>query len=88
MNISEEGIQITRRFFAAVERLKQMKRIRGLQTFTREHGINRWNMVTLREDPGNRVLKPEWICYLVKDYGVSAEWIITGKGEMFNQKIK
>lgn len=84
MNISEEGIQITRRFFAAVERLKQMKRIRGLQTFTREHGINRWNMVTLREDPENRVLKPEWICYLVKDYGVSAEWIITGKGEMFN----
>lgn len=86
MNISPEGIMITERFFQAISELKSMKKIRGLQTFTRGHGINRWNLNSVKSSPSTRVLKPEWICFLVKDYGVSAEWIITGKGEMFNKK--
>lgn len=82
MNVSKEGIAVTKRFFEAVDMLKAQKRIRGLQTFTRTYGINRWNMCTVKSKPDVSVLKPEWIVYLVRDYNISAEWILLGKGEM------
>ena len=86
MKISEEGIAITKRFFEAIDMLSSQKRIRGLQTFTREYGLNYWNIQTLKKDPNIRVLKPECLNYLVVDFGVSAEWLLTGKGHMFKVK--
>lgn len=83
MNISKEGIAVTNRFFEAINMLKAQKKIRGLQTFTRQYDINRWNMNTVKSNPSKSVLKPEWIVYLVRDYGVSSDWIITGKEPMF-----
>lgn len=83
MNISKEGIAVTNRFFEAINMLKAQKKIRGLQTFTRQYDINRWNMNTVKSNPAKSVLKPEWIVYLVRDYGVSSDWIITGKEPMF-----
>ena len=80
MEISEDGIAITNRFFEAIELLKTEKCIRGLQTLTSRYGWNRWNTQTLRNDPSGHVLKPEMIAALVKDYGVSAEWLLLGKG--------
>lgn len=84
MNISKEGMDVTRRFFETIDMLKVQKKIRGLQTFTREYGINRWNMNTVKSNPDRSVLKPEWIVYLVRDYNVSAQWLLLGKGGMFN----
>ncbi len=85
MNISKEGIAITKRFFEAIDILKAQKKIRGLQTLTREYNINRWNLITVKKEPEIRVLKPEWIVYLVRDYGISANWILLGTGSMFSQ---
>jgi hypothetical protein len=31
------------------------------------------------------VLKPEWMVYLVRDYNISADWLLTGRGEMFSK---
>lgn len=84
MNISKEGIAVTNRFFEAIDMLKAQKKIRGLQTFTTAYGINRWNMNTVKWNPERCVLKPEWIVYLVRDYGVSAEWLLLGEGGIFN----
>lgn len=83
MKISPEGIAITKRFFEALEMLKAQKRIRGLLTFTKAHDINYWNINTVRNQPEVSVLKPEWLVYLIQDYNVSAEWLLTGKGGMF-----
>ena len=83
MNISKEGIAVTNRFFEAIDMLKTQKKIRGLQTFTRQYGINRWNLNTVKQNPDKSVLKPEWIVYLVRDYGISSDWILLGKGNMF-----
>lgn len=44
-----------------------------------------WNINTVRNQPEVSVLKPEWIAYLVLDYGISADWILTGRGGMFKQ---
>ena len=83
MKISKEGIAITKRFFEAVDMLKAQRRIRGLKTFMRKHNITRTNIANVRKNPDRSVLKPEWIYYLVYDYGVSLEWIIFGEGSMF-----
>ena len=85
MNISKEGIAITKRFFEAIDMLKAQKRMRGLLTYTKAHDINYWNINTVRNQPEVSVLKPEWIAYLVLDYGISAGWILTGRGGMFKQ---
>lgn len=84
MNISKEGIAVTNRFFEAIDMLKAQKKIRGLQTFTRLYNINKWNLITVRQNPSRSVLKPELIVFLVRDFGISPEWIILGKGGMFN----
>lgn len=39
MNISKEGIAITKRFFEAIDMLKAQKRMRGLLTYTKVHDI-------------------------------------------------
>lgn len=49
----------------------------------RKHNITRTNIANVRKNPDRSVLKPEWIYYLVYDYGVSLEWIIFGEGSMF-----
>jgi len=85
MKISTQGIEINKRFFEAIELLRKKRKIRGLQTFTREFGINYWNMNTVRNEPDKRVLKPEWINFLCSKYGVSAEWVILGKDTTFNK---
>lgn len=82
MNISENGISITKRFFEAIEYLRTKKEIRGLQTFTRNHNINYWNMCTVRNQPDKSVLKPEWLAWMVEDYGISPLWLLTGKGNI------
>lgn len=79
---TELGIEITKRFFEAIDFLKDTKEIRGLQTFTRRYDINKWNMLTLKKDPMNRILKPEYLSYLVRDYGISADWLLTGRGKI------
>lgn len=80
---TEDSQKIIGRFFEALNALKAMKRIRGKQTFTREYGINRWNMNTLEKDYSRDIFQPAWLTYLVEGYGVSAMWLLTGRGTMF-----
>ena len=56
MNISKEGIAITKRFFEAIDMLKAQKRMRGLLTYTKAHDINYWNINTVRNQPEVSVL--------------------------------
>lgn len=75
--------RVVRRFFEALQQLKADKKIRGKQTFTRKHEINRWNMNTLEKDPSRDIFQAAWLTYLVEDYGVSAQWLLTGRGNFY-----
>ena len=81
--MTPEGIAITRRFFLALDTLRMTKAIRGMKTFTDRYGINYWNLSTLRKEPEKRILKSEWLAFLVKDYNINAVWLLTGKGNIF-----
>lgn len=82
MHNDEKG-KIVRRFFKVLYKLQALKIIRGKKTFTDRYNINRWNFITLEKNPETGTFHIEWLTYLVNDYGVSAHWLLTGKGKMF-----
>ena len=87
MKITEQGTAITIRFFRVIDVLIQKRQLRGLKTFTDAYKLNYWNMSTLRKSPAEHPLKPEWLSYLVLDYGVSADFLLTGVGPMFSDAL-
>lgn len=82
---TNDSQQVTRRFFEALYALKAQKVIRGKQTFTNRYGINRWNMNTQEKEPSRDIFQAAWLTYLVRDYGISPRWLLTGEGDMFTQ---
>lgn len=82
MNSPESQI-IVRRFFSALRLLIAAGCLRGLQTFARRYGANRWNMLTEERAPERDMFQPAWLSVLVLDFHVSARWLLTGEGEMF-----
>jgi hypothetical protein len=78
--------KVISRFFQALYYLKSERVIRGKQTFTSRYGINRWNMNTLEKDLARDIFQTAWLTYLVNDYGISAEWLLTGKGDICAKK--
>lgn len=83
---TQDSQAIIKRFFQALQYLKDTKVIRGKQTFTREHGINRWNMNTLEKNPSSDIFQAAWLSYLVIDYDVSAQWLLTGCGDILTHR--
>lgn len=83
-----ESQAVIRRFFEALYALKARKEIRGKQTFTTQYNINRWNLNTLEKDMSRDIFQTAWLTYLVRDYGVSAQWLLTGRGDMFPTQKK
>lgn len=74
---------IVKRFFDALDKLKDDKKIRGIQTFTTKYDINKRNLYHLRNDMSRDIMQTAWLTYLVRDFGVSANWLLTGEGSFY-----
>ena len=88
--VRPKAVQIQTRFFEALDMLIQSGKIRGLGTFCTEYGLHRpkysniKNHITAPEEgTGYKFIDVDAIAYLVDDYGISADWLITGRGGMF-----
>lgn len=77
-----DNTQIVTRFFQALQVLIDEKVIRGKKTFTDRHNINRRNFWQIEKKDRVGLFDVAWLSYLVEDYGVSAEWLLTGKGQI------
>jgi hypothetical protein len=75
--------QIIQRFYVALDALIAMKRIRGVNTYCRLNDIDRRNFIAQRKDLERGWFQLSWLNPMVKDYGVSAKWLLTGFGKMF-----
>jgi len=74
---------IVRRFFIAIRELIEMGELRGMQTFTRLYKINRRNLYQLEKEPERSIFRVSWLTYLVEDFNISAQWLLTGRGGHF-----
>lgn len=81
-----DNTEITLRFFSALDRLKADKVIHGVSNFTTRYGIDNRNLYQLRQDPSRGIFKVWWLSVLVNDYNISPEWLLTGKGNMYQTK--
>lgn len=78
-----DRIAINKRLFHTLDVLRQMRKIRGIRSFTELHDINYWNFITLKNEP-THILHAEYLKWMVEDFDVSAEYLLTGTGCMFN----
>lgn len=82
-----EGIEVTKRFFQAIDRLIELGEIKGKQTFCRDYDIDKRNFYLYKREPEKHLLNVAWLSYLVKDYPVSAHWLLTGRGAMIKKTM-
>lgn len=82
MNTTESK-QILERFYSALDAIIAKGEIRGIATFCRLYDIDRRNFYTQRNDLNRNIFQISWLQIMVKDFGVNAEWLLTGKGRMF-----
>lgn len=85
---TEESQKIIGRFFDALAQLKSDKRIGGKTPFAEKYNINRRNLYKLEKNFEKDIFQVAWLSYLVNDYNVSAEWLLTGKGSFYSGTLQ
>jgi len=80
---SEQSQQITKRFFEAFAALK-FKGITTKNKFAVENGINIRNFWKIEKHPELTMIRVTWLQELVLKYNISADWLLTGRGNIFN----
>jgi hypothetical protein len=80
---TEDSIKITKRFFSILYYLTKIKAIRGKATFARQYGVSQPSLRRLEREPHSDIMQIVWLFYLVRDFDVSAEWLLTGRGKRF-----
>jgi len=88
-NINPQAIEIQKRFFHALGMAIQDGVISGVQGFCKEHNLNRvkyQRIKTALQDPNAgqlyKIIDLDSLMYICKDYNVSPEWLLLGRGEM------
>lgn len=75
--------QIIARFYEALDAIIAQKKIRGVNTYCRLYEIDRRNLIAQRKDLERGWFQVSWLVPMVREYGVSSSWLLTGFGSMF-----
>lgn len=78
--------QVMERFYSALDAIIAKKDIRGIATYCNLYEIDRRNLYAQRKDLDRGWFQVSWLYPLVKEYGVNAEWLLTGTGRMFKNQ--
>ena len=78
-----ESKQIMERFFCALDTLVAKRELRGINTYCSLYDIDRRNLLAQRKNLDRGYFQLSWISPLLKEYRVSARWLFTGLGGMF-----
>lgn len=85
---TEDSIKITNRFFTILHHLIKLKVLRGKGAFARQYGVSQPNLRKLERNPASDIFQSAWLYYLVRDFNVNPEWLLTGKGKRFTVEPK
>lgn len=89
--VRDQAKIIQNRFFDAFDKLMELEKITSLSAFCREYDLHKpkySNLRTMSKDKskqgtGYKFIDLDALSYLVKDYNISADWLLLGKGDMF-----
>lgn len=79
---------VMERFYIALDAIIAKGDIRGVNTYCTRYDIDRRNLIANRKDLDRGWFQVSWLYPMVKEYGVSAEWLLTGAGRMFKKQNK
>lgn len=87
--VNPQAIEITRRFFQALNLAVDLGKVDGIKGFCAAHNLNRVKYATLKNTIDKSVDEMTYKCIdvdalagICKDFGVSAEWLLLGRGKM------
>jgi len=83
---TEISQQIMLRFYQALDNLVETKAIRGVNTYCRLYDIDRRNLLAQRKDLNRGWFQVSWLVPMVREFGISARWLLTGYGKMFDRE--
>lgn len=78
-------IAIMTRFFEAFDRCKEQKLFKSTTKYCEMIQADKAHFYTQRKDLYKGYFEVGWMLPLITDCGVSANWLMTGKGTMFVQ---
>lgn len=88
-SVNPQAIQITRRFFQALNLAVELGKVDGIKGFCECHGLNRVKYATLKNTLDKPIDEMTYKCIdvdalagICTDFGVSAEWLLLGRGKM------
>lgn len=94
-NINPRAIDIQRRFFEALDTLIASKELSGLKGFCDDNNLNRTKYSRIRSDLNKpvdemtyKMIDLDALAALSAQYGVSAEWLLLGRGKMLKTDKK
>lgn len=83
-----ETISVMVRFFEALDALIASKKIRGIQTYCNDFEIDKRHLYAQKKDLNKGFFEVYWIMPMIQKFGVSSDWLLFGKGDMFKKKRK
>lgn len=84
-NYSDDTISIMERFFQAFQTSLDNKLIKNISAFCTSNNIDKRHFYAQRKDLGRGFFEVGWLIPLIRDCGVSSNWLLTGKGTMYVQ---
>lgn len=79
---------VMERFYSALDAIIAKGDLRGVKTFCTRYNIDRRNFLAQRKDLNRGWFQVSWLYPMVTDFGISAEWLLTGSGRMFKNQSK
>lgn len=82
---NDDTIAIMGRFFSALDAVLEHRIVKNMSQYCEKYNIDRRHIHTQRNDLGRGYFEAGWLTPLINDCGISAQWLLTGKGTMFAQ---
>ena len=92
-SINPRAIAIQERFFQALDILIESKELPGLKTFCTDNNLNRTKYSRIKnalgkpiEESTYKMIDIDALAGICTDFGVSAEWLLLGRGKMLKNE--
>ena len=80
---SDATLSIMSRFYLAVDKCKEEGLMRSVAAYCSMAEIDKGHFYNQKKYPTKGYFEVGWMTPLVNDLGVSANWLLTGRGTMF-----